>query len=105
MGISSVKNDILKRITLDYSDEISLNNYPEIIPLIENNILKFLKFKEKYAVNYSFGQKLEVFHEGCLRAGFFYLYYLTYTLIELTSRDFVLELARKFSDVMYERYH
>ncbi|HUU78418.1 MAG TPA: L-2-amino-thiazoline-4-carboxylic acid hydrolase [candidate division Zixibacteria bacterium] len=105
MEISSVKNEILKNMNLDYSDKNSLNNYQEIIPLIENSILQFLKFKEKYEVNFSFGQKLAVFHEDYLRAGFFSLYYLAYTLIDFTTRDFVLDLARKFSDAMFERYY
>ncbi|HUT81060.1 MAG TPA: L-2-amino-thiazoline-4-carboxylic acid hydrolase [Candidatus Bathyarchaeia archaeon] len=105
LGISPVKNEILKQYNLDYSDKDSLNDHPEIISNIENCILKFLHFTEKYEADFIFGQKIEVFHEDYLRAGFFHLYYLAFTLIELTSRDFVLEFAKKFSDSMYELYY
>lgn len=101
MNIHSEKNKFLDQFSFDFTEYKFLNNYSEYIPLIENATLFFLNFS-KYVNQLSKENKISVLMTDSIRGGFFPLYYLVFSLLEITSRDVVRELAKDFTDICYE---
>lgn len=103
MKITKAQNELTKNIDFDYSEHKWITKLPEYIPLIENAILHFLDFN-KYNSQYKEGGELEIFYKDYIRGEFNPLYYLVYSLIEILTREPVLELAKEFTDLCYELY-
>ena len=103
MKIAKAQNEFIEDFNFDFSEHKWLTKFPEYIHLIENAILYFLDFN-KYQPQYNEGEELEIFYKDYIRGEFNPLYYLVYSLIEILTREPVLELAKEFTDLCYEIY-
>ena len=102
MDIKSSQDDFFDQFNFDYSENKLLNKYPEYFPLIENAIIKFLNFA-KYESQFKMDEKMEILFKDYIR-GSYPLYYLVYTLLDLESRETVINLAKEYTDFVYELY-
>ncbi len=101
MNIYSEKSKFLEQFTFDFAKYDLLNKYPEYIPLFENATLFFLNFTN-YENQLSEEHKIDALMFDVIRGGFYPLYYLAYSLIDIVSRDVTLEIAKEFIDLYFE---
>ncbi|NHJ38937.1 MAG: hypothetical protein FK731_02810 [Asgard group archaeon] len=101
MNIDLVKNVLHKQFVFDFTEYEWLTKYPEFVFLIENALLFFLNFP-KYENKISKENKIVVLKTDAIRGEFHPLFYLVFSLVEITSREFTLELAKEFTDSWYK---
>ncbi len=98
LGIKSEKNKFITQLPINNNKW--LGNNSKFLPLIEKAVLFFLNLSE-LKPPHSEGSKVTVSMIDSIRGQFFPLYYLAYSLLDITSREVVFELARKFTDLCY----
>ncbi|MFW9923616.1 MAG: L-2-amino-thiazoline-4-carboxylic acid hydrolase [Candidatus Thorarchaeota archaeon] len=103
MKITSEPSEFVSKLQLDYTQNKWLNVYPHYFSLIENAFLHFLQFNN-YKSTMNDETQIESSMFDIIRGEFHPLYYLIYSLVDLTSRDFALQLAKEFTELTYEIY-
>ena len=100
LGIRKEKNKLIDHLSFDYAENKWFNNHLDYIPLIENAILFFLNLS-KYEKPIPKEDTITVLMTDSIQGHFFPLYYLVFSLLDIVSREVVLELARNFTDLCY----